>query len=82
MCQPGWELGLGGMDTCVCMVGSLCCSPETTNIVNWLYPNTKWVSVVAQLIKNLPVMWETWGRSLGWEDPLEKGKATHSSILA
>ena len=37
--------------------------------------------VKAQLIKNLPVMWETWGRSLGWEDPLEKGKATHSSIL-
>ena len=70
------------MDTCVCMVGSLCCSPEITNIVNWLYPNTKWASVVAQLIKNLPVMWETWGRSLGWEDPLEKGKATHSSILA
>ena len=32
--------------------------------------------------KNLPAMWETWVRSLGWEDPLEKGKATHSSILA
>ena len=39
-------------------------------------------SVVAQLVKNLPAMWETQGRSLGWEDPLEKGKATHSSILA
>ena len=37
---------------------------------------------VAQLVKNLPAMWETWIRSLGWEDPLEKGKATHSSILA
>ena len=36
---------------------------------------------MAQLIKNLPAMWETWVRSLGWEDPLEKGKATHSSIL-
>ena len=36
----------------------------------------------AQLVKNLTVMWETWVRSLGWEDPLEKGKATHSSILA
>ena len=33
-------------------------------------------------IKNPPAMWETWIRSLGWEDPLEKGKATHSSILA
>ena len=36
----------------------------------------------AQLVKNLPAMWETWVQSLGWEDPLEKGKATHSSILA
>ena len=41
-----------------------------------------WASLVAQLIKNPPAMWETWARSLGWEDPLEKGKATHSSILA
>ena len=38
--------------------------------------------LVAQLVKNLPAMGETWVRSLGWEDPLEKGKATHSSILA
>ena len=41
-----------------------------------------WVSLVAQLVENLPAMRETWVRSLGWEDPLEKGKATHSSILA
>ena len=41
-----------------------------------------WASVVAQLVKNLPAMQETWAQSLGWEDPLEKGKATHSSILA
>ena len=41
-----------------------------------------WASLVAQLVKNLPVMWETWVQSLGWEDSLEKGKATHSSILA
>ena len=33
-------------------------------------------SLVAQLVKNLPAMWETWVRSLGWEDPLEKGKPT------
>ena len=39
-------------------------------------------SLVAQLVKNLPTMRETWVPSLGWEDPLEKGKATHSSILA
>ena len=38
--------------------------------------------LVAQLVKNSLAMWETWVRSLGWEDPLEKGKATHSSILA
>ena len=36
---------------------------------------------MAQLVKNLPAMQETWVLSLGWEDPLEKGKATHSSIL-
>ena len=41
-----------------------------------------WVSLVAQLVKSLPAMWETWVRSLGWDDPLEKGKAAHSSILA
>ena len=40
------------------------------------------VSLVAQLIKNPPAMRETWVLSLGWEDSLEKGKATHSSILA
>ena len=38
--------------------------------------------LAAQLLKNLPAMQETWVGSLGWEDPLEKGKATHSSILA
>ena len=41
-----------------------------------------WASLVAQLVKNLPAMWETWVLSLVWEDPLEKGTATHSSILA
>ena len=40
------------------------------------------VSLVAQMVENLPVMWETWVQSLGWEDPLEEGMATHSSILA
>ena len=41
-----------------------------------------WSSLVAQMVKNLPAMQETWVRSLGCEDPLEEGKATHSSILA
>jgi len=47
------------------------------------YPHQySWAFLVAQLVKNLPPLWETWVQSLGWEDPLEKGKATHSSILA
>ena len=41
-----------------------------------------WASLVAQMVKNLPAMQETWVRSLGREDPLEEGMATHSSILA
>ena len=46
------------------------------------YPlQSSWSSLVAQLVKNLLAMRETWVRSLGWEDPLKKGTATHSSIL-
>ena len=41
-----------------------------------------WASLVAQLVNKPPAMWEIWVWSLGWEDPLERGKATHSSILA
>ena len=41
-----------------------------------------WASLVSQMIKNPPAMQETWVRSLGWEDPLEVGMATHSSILS
>ena len=41
-----------------------------------------WASLVAQLVKNPPAVHETWVQFLGWVDPLEKGKATHSSILA
>ena len=47
--------------------------------IKWLI---NWASLLVQLVKNLPAMRETWVCSLGWEDPLEKGKATHSSILA
>ena len=36
---------------------------------------------MAQMVKNLPTLWETWVQSLGWEDPLEEGMATHFSIL-
>ena len=48
--------------------------------LNNFYP-VPWASLVAELVKNSPAMWETWVQSLGWEDPLAKGKA-HSSILA
>ena len=47
------------------------------------YPHQySWAFLVAQLEKDLPAMQETWVQSLGWEDPLEKGKATHSIILS
>ena len=44
--------------------------------------NLNWASLMAHMIKNLPVRQETWVRSLGGEDPLKKGMATHSGILA
>ena len=47
--------------------------------LHFIFPQA---SLVAQLVKNLPAVWETWVRFLGWADPLEKGKATYSSILA
>ena len=48
-----------------------------------VYPlQYSWASLLIQLVKNLPAMQETWVRSLGWEDPLEEGMATHTSILA
>ena len=47
------------------------------------YPlQDSWASLVAQMVKKLPVMWETWVQSLDWKDPLEYGMATNSSILA
>ena len=42
----------------------------------------RWDSLVAQMVQNLPAVWETWVRSLGWEDQLEEDMATHSSNLA
>ena len=41
-----------------------------------------WASLVAQMVKNPPAMWETWVQSMGWEDPLEEGMVTHSNIRA
>ena len=50
----------------------------------WIgYPfHYSWASLVAQMVKNRPAIWETWVQSLGWEYPLEESMATHSSILA
>ena len=54
----------------------------SSSLAFWVIYCAYRASLVAQLVKNLPAMLETWVRSLGWEDSLEKGKATHSSILA
>ena len=59
---------------CVCRV----LGPYQISQIN----RESWASFVTQLVKNLPAKWETWVQSLGWEDPLEKGTATHSHILA
>ena len=48
----------------------------------WLLHGLAWASLVAQTVKKLPAMQETWVQSLDWEAPLEKGMAVHSSILA
>ena len=57
--------------------------PEDTPGEGIGYPlQYSWASLVSQLVKNPPAMREVWVRSLGWEDPLEKGKATHPSIPA
>ena len=61
--------------------------PNVTSSINsfavlFVFVLCVWASLTAQMVKNLPAMQETWIWSLGWEDPLEKGMATHSSILA
>ena len=61
---------------CVCV----CVSFNLEQIISLICDNG--ASLVAQLVKNSPAMWENWVRSLSWEDPLEKGKAAHSNILA
>ena len=82
-----WELGFGGHITLLST-----CNAGDPNLISGSGRSTgegigyllqySWGSLVAQLVKNPPVMQETWVRSLGWEDPLEKGNANHSSVLA
>ena len=66
----------------------LCCFNLPCPVYSCLYCSRDWnfvllsvVPLVTQMVKNLPVMWETQVRSLGWENPLEKGMETHSSNL-
>ena len=90
----GWTPGVsdrqGGL---ACCNSWGCKESDTTEQLNWIelnlnfhfrffFEGTPRASLVAQLVKNPPAMWETWVQSLGWEDPLEKGTVTHSSILA
>ena len=60
----------------------LCHIPNVLMDLSLRTKTVKWASLVDQLVKNPPAVRETWVPSLSWEDPLEKGKATHSSILA
>ena len=57
--------------------------PSSTNRRKDRLPTlVSWASLVSQTVKDLPAIWETWVQSLGWEDPLEEGMATHSSVFA
>jgi len=80
--QNGKEFLEGG-DICIFVAGScfLDFPGSSDGIYLWLV-HVFWTSLVAQTVKCLPAMWETWVQSLGWEDPLEKEMATHSSPLA
>ena len=60
----------------------MCCSKLLQSCLTLCDPMDYSMPGLAQLVKNPPAMQETWVQSLGWEDPMEKGKATHSSILA
>ena len=81
MCFP--HSSVGEESTCNARDPSLIPGSERSTGERIDYPlKYTWASLMAQLVKNLSAMWETWVQSLGWEDLLEKGKATHSSILA
>ena len=85
-----WQPSLGFPDSSVGKESA--CNAEDPGLIPRLgrsagegigYPlQNSWTSPAAQMVKNPPAMQETWVQPLGWEDPLEKGKATHSSILA
>ena len=62
--------------------GKTCSRSRSCRTNNFCMQGPQRASLVAQLVKNAPAIWEIWVRFLGWEDPLEKGMATQSSILA
>ena len=63
-------------------VASTILASESHGSLGYYYSSTShWVSLVSQLVNNLPELWETWVRSLSWEHPLEENMAPHSSIL-
>ena len=74
-------------DLCTC---PLCCQEKASHLTfvflpvfcSWLHISIKWASLVAQMVNSPSAVQETWDQSLGQEDPLEKGMATHSGILA
>ena len=85
LCLEWGFLGASDLKESACSTGNLGSIPGSGR-----YPGERngyplqysWTSLVAQMVKNQSAMRETWVRSLGWEDPLEEGVATHSSILA
>ena len=72
----------GRMDTCICWLSPFAVHLKLVHHCYRLHPNTKWASLMAQMVKNLLAMQETQVQFLGQEDPLETGIAIHSSILA
>ena len=77
--------GNGNPLQCSCLENPRDGVAQSQTWLKWLSSSSSmyiWTSLVAQTIKNLPAMWESWVQSLGWEDSLEEGMATHSGILA
>ena len=73
-----YKLSLQGLFYC-----KVTCTFKVSSVMVWTDLCTlRGASLVAQMLKHLPAMWETWVQSLGWEDPIEKEMAIHSSLLA
>ena len=82
-CSPPGSSGeLQNGVSCALLQGIFLTQGLNLGLLHWQADSLPLSSLIAQLVKNPPAMQETLVRFLGWEDPLEKGKATHSSILA